>query len=286
MTRQEARDLQAALVLEQWDEGDVDVDVLFDIDPDGFWAFLDEDGAPVGGVSVIASTDSIATVSHFYVTPEARGQGVAQRCLAELLQIHAHRIHDDVTITTFTFGGSAEAASRWGFSSVQDEIRFVRAPGPAEPQAEETVILRAIDAPADAAAEASIVAFDALRIGRERSVLWHRWLRLAGALTVVAERQGALCGVGTIRPSALGYRVGPLLAEDPEVGGAVLRRLVAFASKEARVAMDVPAANPDASEVALAQGFTEEFRTVRLIWGRVPDVPWHEQYATAMLHLD
>lgn len=286
MTRAEAWDLQAALVREQWDEGDTDVDVLLAIDPDGFWAFLDDEGTLVGGVSVVASTDSIATVSHFYVMPEARGRGIAQRCLAELLQIHAHRIHDDVTVTTFTFGGSAEAAARWGFSSVQDEIRFVRAAGRVEPPAEDTVPIRSVDAVANAVDETSIVAFDAVRIGRERPVLWHRWLRLAGSLTLVAERDGRLCGVGTIRPSALGFRVGPLLAEDPAVGGALLRRLVAFARQDARVAMDVPAVNPAAIEVALAQGFAEEFRTVRLIWGRVPEVPWHEQYATAMLHLD
>jgi hypothetical protein len=50
--------------------------------------------------------------------------------------------------------------------------------------------------------------------------------------------------------------------------------------------MDVPAINSDAVDLALSLDFVEEFRTVRTVRGVVPDLPWHERYATVMLHLD
>lgn len=309
MTRTEARALQEWVVSEQWDEGEFDADVLYDIDPEGFWALLDDAGQIVGGLSIIASTDSIATVSHFYIKPEARGHGYARRSLPQLLEINAHRIHDDVVITNFCWPGAVETNAQWGFAPHHDELRMVleAAGGPgasaadvAAGQEAEPAVQRAdqaVDLPADSGlidartlGVAAIVQFDAAHAGRPRETLWRRWLGLPGAtslalLDTVGDTASELAGVGTIRPSALGYRVGPLMASTPAGARLLLEQLIARAGGK-RVAMDVPTANSHAEPLARSLGFTQDFRTVRTVWGREPDASWHGSYATVMLHLD
>lgn len=281
MTREEARTLQDWVVSEQWDEGEYDADVLYDIDPEGFWALLDDDGAVVGGLSIIASTDSIGSVSHFYVAPQARGLGWARRAIPALLEIHGPRIHPGVTVTNFCWPHAVEASRRIGFTPLHDEIRMVRPPAPVADAPETSRILDARELDLR-----DIVAFDAPRAGRERATLWRRWLALPGATTLAAlADDGRVRALGTIRPSALGHRIGPLDAVTSDAARDVLARLLPHAGGT-RVAMDVPAANADAVALAAEHGFVEEFRTVRTVWGVVPDLPWHERYATVMLHLD
>ena len=281
MTRDEARSLQDWAVSAEWDEGEYDADVLYDIDPEGFWALLDDDGEVVGGLSIIASTDSVASISHFYVRPDARGKGYARRALPELLEIHGHRIHDDVTITNFCWPHAVEDSARWGFAPLHEEIRMVRPAGPASGPEDEARVVDARTLDPDA-----IIDFDAQRSGRVRDVLWRRWLDLPGATSLaLLNADTSIAGVGTIRPSALGYRVGPLLARTPEGARQVLERLMPHAGGQ-RIAMDVPTANAHAEPLAHDHGFVEDFRTVRTVWGRAPELPWHETYATVMLHLD
>lgn len=281
MTRDEARALQDWVITADWDEGDYDADVLYDIDPEGFWALLDDDGEIVGGLSIIASTDSVATVSHFFIRPGARGMGYARRAIAQILEIHGHRIHDDVAITNFCWPHAVETSAKLGFVPLHEEIRMVRAGGPSGEPGELPRIAdgRTLDPEA-------LIAFDAKRSGRVRDVLWHRWLDLPGATSLaLLDSHGSLTGLGTIRPSALGFRVGPLMAATPGGARGILEHLLPRAGGR-RVAMDVPAANPQAEALARDLGFVEDFRTVRTVWGPVPQVPWQENYATVMLHLD
>ena len=280
MTRAEVRTLQDWVITEWWDEGDWDADVLYDIDPDGFWALLDDEGRIVGGLSTIAPTAEAGSVSHLYLAPEARGQGIWRRSLADLFTLLGHRLESDMTVTNFVMPDAQAAVEPWGFVPLHDEIRMVRAAGDAPLTAEALGVVDARDLPLD-----DVIAFDAAHAGRTRDALWRRWIDLPGAFSGAVVADGRLRGIGTIRPSARGHRIGPLFADDPEVAERLLRHLVPGA-RGTRIAMDVPAANPAAPPLAEALGFIEEFRTIRMVRGRIPAVPWQECYATVMLHLD
>lgn len=281
MSRQEARTLQEWLVAADWDEGEYDADVLYDIDPDGFWAILDDEGSIVGGLSIVASTESEATISHFYVRPEVRGRGYARRALPRLLEIHGHRIHDDVGITNFCWPRAVEASAQWGFAALHEEIRMVRAPLPVdEPEADPLIV------DARAVGWDAVIDFDESCSGRRRDILWRRWLSLPGATSLaLLGSDGRIVGLGSIRPSALGCRIGPLTARASDGARRLLERLTQRAAGQ-RIALDVPVANPLAEPLARSLGFAEDFRTVRTVWGRPRPRPWSDNYATVMLHLD
>lgn len=280
MTRAEVRTLQDWVITEWWDEGDWDADVLYDIDPDGFWALLDDEGQIVGGLSTIAPTDEAGSVSHLYLSPAARGKGIWRRSLADLFTLLGHRLKDNMTVTNFVMPDARAAVEPWGFVPLHDEIRMVRAAGPAPAATDNLGVVDARGIPFE-----EVVSFDAAHSGRAREALWHRWLHLPDAMSGAVVEHGRLLGIGTIRPSARGHRIGPLFATDASVAERLLRRLIPEASGT-RIAMDVPECNPAAPSLAQALGFVEEFRTIRMVRGRIPDVPWQECYATVMLHLD
>ena len=280
MTRSEARQLQDWVVSERWDEGEHDADVLYDIDPDGFWAILDDEGRLIGGVAAIAPDDEFGSASMLYLTPEARGQGMWQRTLTDLMTLIGHRLATDITVTVFVFPDTVDATLPWGFVRLHDEVRMVRPPTlPGEFPLDEGVI------DARDVSQADVIAFDAGHAGRPREALWRRWLDLPSSVTAAVIDDKRIVGLGTLRPSALGHRIGPLYATDPSVAERLMRRLLHDA-RGRRVAMDVPVGNPDAISLANAFGFAEDFRTVRMVRGPIPDVPWEQRYATVMLHLD
>ena len=280
MTRSEARQLQDWVVSEQWDEGEHDADVLYDIDPDGFWAILDDEGRLIGGVAAIAPDDEFGSASMLYLTPEARGHGIWQRTLTDLMTLIGHRLATDISVTVFVFPDAVDATLPWGFVRLHDEVRMVRPPTlPGEFPLDEGVI------DARDVSQADVISFDAAHTGRAREALWRRWLHLPQSTTAGVTVGDELVGLGTIRPSALGYRIGPLYATDPSVAERLMRRLLHDA-RGSRVAMDVPVGNPDAVSLVHAFGFAEDFRTVRMVRGPIPDVPWEQRYATVMLHLD
>lgn len=281
MTRAEVHTLQEWVVAEWWDEGDWDADVLFDIDPDGFWAILDDDGQVVGAAAVIAPVDDIGTVSYLYLTAQARGRGIVTRTIPDLFALLGHRMHEDVTVTVFMMPPSTTTAEQLGFVPLHEEIRLVLPPGPPMPAAKDVEIIDARDLP-----EAAVIDFDAAHAGRPRDILIRRWLRLPeSAVLASVDDDGRLRGLGAIRPSARGHRVGPLHADDSVVAEGLLRSLIAHAGGT-RVALDLPGSNPHGLAMLDRLGFVEEFRTVRMVWGRLPQVPWDRCYATVMLHLD
>lgn len=280
MTREEARTLQQWVVGEWWDEGLEDADVLYDIDPDGFWAVLDEGGQVVGGLSTIAPDEHFGSVSHLYLSADARGRGIWRRALEDLFALLGHRLRDGMTVTIFMMPEAVETTRKFGFEPVHDEIRMVRAPGDVPPAPQDAGVMDARDL-----LESEVVAFDAARTGRSRPVLWQRWLRMADSATCAVVDDGRIVGLGTMRPSARGHRIGPLFATEPDVAERLLRRLLP-AAEGTRIAVDVPASNPAAVALLSALGFVEEFRTVRMAWGKLPAMPWQECYATVMLHLD
>ncbi len=109
------------------------------------------------------------------------------------------------------------------------------------------------------------------------------WLALPGHFTLAAVRDGHLVGLGVIRPSDLGHRVGPLYASSPEVAAALLSGLSTPAS--APVFIDVPDVNPAAAKLAEQLDFKPEFETARMYTSAAPTIDASGLYGITSLEL-
>jgi len=91
-----------------------------------------------------------------------------------------------------------------------------------------------------------------------------------GTCTLVVRQGGVVTGVGSIRPSRQGFRIGPLFADDAAIAQRLLDVLCSRAGTGQAVTIDVPDANPAALAVATSRGFVATARAVRMSRGRIP----------------
>ena len=67
---------------------------------------------------------------------------------------------------------------------------------------------------------------------------------------------GKLQGYGVLRPCHLGYKIGPLFADDPEMAEILFGGLRAHVEKDAPVFLDTPEVNQQAVDLAERHGMT------------------------------
>lgn len=134
--------------------------------------------------------------------------------------------------------------------------------------------------------EELLLAYDRAHFPVERTEFLRRWVRPRGglALGAMAEDGAALAGYGVIRPCQVGYKVGPLFADTPEVADRLFRSLVAFADG-AEVFLDAPEANPAALALAARYELHEVFGCARMVDGPAPELPLHEVYGVTTFEL-
>jgi hypothetical protein len=109
------------------------------------------------------------------------------------------------------------------------------------------------------------------------------WLALPGHTTLVAMRDGEIAGLGVVRPSHHGSRIGPLYAQSPEVAAALIGGLTTGAAEPAFI--DVADINPAAVGLAEQLGFKLEFETARMYTGPVPSIDTVGLYGVTSLEL-
>lgn len=136
--------------------------------------------------------------------------------------------------------------------------------------------------------EAAVQRFDAQREPSPRPHFLHQWLQHpAGTVLALVDRRGLCRGFGRIRPCLLqqgeGWRIGPLLADAPEVAGDLLEGLLQ--RHPGVVLIDAPGANAAAAPLLTQLGFRPVSRTLRMYRGAVPATSLADVYGLACLEL-
>ena len=231
---------------EGWNPGIHDADSFYAADPHGF--FIGEiDGEPIGCISVVNYDDRFAFGGFYIVKPEYRARGYGK-------QIYAH-----------------------GFFHAKDRnIRFEGTGGGRVPEG----LVPLEDIPVD-----RIVAYDTAHFPVPRERFIRSWITQEGSSGWGAfDRDGKLAGFGVIRPCFVGYKIGPLFADTPEIAEAIYHGLMARATGE-QVYFDTPEPNAAAVDIALKHGMVKVFETGRMYTKSVPDLPIHEIFGITSFEL-
>jgi GNAT superfamily N-acetyltransferase len=88
---------------------------------------------------------------------------------------------------------------------------------------------------------AELAAFDTPRFGGDRSAVLGWMLDDAARPLIVARHEGAVVGYGWIRPD--GDRIGPLVADTPEVAVALIREAFGYLPAADSLSLNLPAGN-------------------------------------------
>lgn len=284
-----------------------DLSIYRQTDRQGLWlGCLGEE--PVGCIAGVRYNAAYGFIGLFLVVPQQRGRGFGVSLWRHALQ----HLADLPCIGLEAAPDRIDDYAGWGFAPASPTIRWQRdsdnvpagttgATGTALATAAATragppLALGQVAAaePAwcllegSAIPEAAVQRFDAQREPSPRPHFLHQWLQHpAGSVLALLDRQGRCRGFGRIRPCLLrdgeGWRIGPLLADDPAVAGALLQGLLQ--RHPGVVLIDVPGANLQAAPLLEPLGFRSVSRTLRMYRGPAPRATLAEVYGLACLEL-
>jgi hypothetical protein len=241
---------------EGWNPGTHDGAAFYVADPDGF--FVGElAGEPVACVACVRYGDRFGFLGQYIVRPGHRGQGFG---LATWAAGMAHL--GDRVVGLDGVLAQVPSYERSGFRFAHHHVRYAGVGGGTRPSG----LVAAADLPFEA-----ITDYDGRCLPGPRAAFLRAWLGLPGSTALAAAEVGRVRGYGVIRPSAAGFKVGPLFADDAATAVRLLAGLAAAAPGEP-FCVDVPDAYAqlDGRAVVEAFGLTEVFRTARMYTGAVP----------------
>jgi GNAT superfamily N-acetyltransferase len=207
------------------------------------------------------SYGSFGIVGNMIVDPSLRRRGVGAAILVAVMDFLADRGCSRLEL--FATDEGRLLYERYGFAPTAPGMSAV---------VDRTAPLRAADVEPSDASPASLdelAAYDAPRFGGDRRPLLAMMLADGERPVAVARRHGRMVGWGWIRPDA--ERVGPLMADTPEVAIAIVREAFARMTGAESLRLTMPAGNRAGVEALRRIGSAIEESGGRMARG--PDVP-------------
>lgn len=257
---------------EGWNPGFHDADCYFAADPKGFLIGLLGD-EPIATISVINYDDAFGFLGFYIVKPEYRGQGYGlQLWKAGIDYLQGLNIGLDGVVD------QQENYRKSGFTLAYRNIRYEGRGGGKAPKSAGIVELSTL--PFE-----TIAAYDRPFFPADRAEFTRAWISQPDGLALGVMQDDRLAGYGVIRQCRNGYKVGPLLADSPELAESLFLALKAHTAPSDPVFLDVPAINPAAVALAEQHGMRVSFETARMYRGEIPDLPLARLFGVASFEI-
>lgn len=236
--------------------------------------FLATDGADrMVGVGSGIDYGSFGVVGNMVVVPEHRRRGIGASLLEAVLAFLDERGSTRLELSATDLGRPLYAS--YGFRPAGEGTSAVV--GRSAMEADRAMVDLA---DAEPGALAELVAFDAPRFGGDRTPLLATMLADPGRPVAVARDAGAMVGWGWIRPEA--NRIGPLVADTPDVAIALVADAMRRMPEAATMRLTMPPGNRAGVERLRLLGAELESWDGRM--SRGPDVQRREEtlYASSV----
>lgn len=276
MTYAEASQIFALARAEGWNPGTFDLACAWACDPEAFIALRRQEMMIAGG-SIFRHSADFGFMGLFIVEPRYRGLGLGRRLWHDRLARLRARLAPDAVIAMDGVFKMEPVYAAGGFVPAYATTRYQ---GVAMPAPAPTVDLALkIDC---APRHDAILALDRSTVPYDRTGLLSRWLVLPETIQTTAIREGELVGFGLARPAAAGFKIGPLIAREPQVARALLSDLINRVAGH-QIQIDAPDPNHEGAALALSYGLTPVFGCRRMYFGQKPAEDLSSVYAAMSL---
>jgi GNAT superfamily N-acetyltransferase len=241
---------------EGWNPGTADAACFASVDAEGF-LIGELDGTPAATVSCVNYDERFAFLGFYIVRADLRGKGYGLRIWDAAIAHAGTRVIglDGVT-------AQQENYKKSGFQLAYANVRCGgTVAASAAPRAD---IIELSDVPI-----AAVEAGDAMVFPAPRSAFLRTWIGSPGHIGCAVMGDGRLSSWGVIRPCRIGFKIGPLVADDRVGAEAVLSALIARVGG-GEIFLDVSAINHEAAALARDFGLAPVFETARMYTGAIP----------------
>ena len=247
---------------EGWNPGLDDAGVFWETDPDGF-VCAERDGEVIATGSVV-SYGKFGFMGFFIVRPDLRGQGIGREFWHWRRDLLLDRLGPDGAIGMDGVFEMQPFYAKGGFTFSHRNLRM-QGEGKHLPLGPRIIPLAELDFE-------DVAAYDAVHFGCRRDEFLRRWISQPHARSYGIYQGGALWGMGVIRECGVGYKIGPLFADDAELADRLFAALNRHVVGQP-IYLDIPEANPAAVSLARRHGMREVFGCARMYHGPAPSVP-------------
>lgn len=273
MTRQEVDEIVLRwAAAEGWNPGLYDVDSFHATDPNGFLVGLLGD-EPVATLSVVKYGESFGFLGFYMVKPEYRGQGFGiQIWNAGLEYLKGRTVGLDGVVA------QQENYKKSGFILAYQNIRYQGTGGGQSSVNPEIVPLSSV-------VFEELCAYDQPFFPDHRVQFLKHWINQPFSVSLGIRKGGRLAGYGVLRPCRMGYKIGPLFADTPEMAEQLFVALKATVPGNVPVFLDIPAVNPAALDLVKRHNMTAVFETARMYTGKPPVLPLDRLFGVTTFEL-
>jgi GNAT superfamily N-acetyltransferase len=261
--------------LEGWNPGLHDAACFYAADPDGFLVG-ELAGDPVGCVSAVKYGSEFGFIGLYIVRPEFRGRGFGIQLWRAAMERLAGR--------NVGLDGVVAQQANYAASGFRLAFRNERFQGVVGRVAKDGELSRGVVA-TDAVAFAKLAAYDRAIFPAPRDAFLKSWLAQPDAGGFAAVEGDRLRGYAIVRRCRLGWKIGPLAADDLPTARGLYEAAAAFAGEGATLFLDVPAGNDAARELVAELAMTPVFETARMYTGEPPAVDLSKLFGVTSFEL-
>ncbi|MDT8900808.1 GNAT family N-acetyltransferase [Anaeroselena agilis] len=256
---------------EGWNPGLHDAACFFAADREGF-LLGSLDGEPVGCVSAVRYGHGYGFLGFYIVAPEQRGRGLGiQLWQAAMDRLAGRNIGLDGVLA------QQDNYRKSGFSLAYRNARYEGADLTGGRVSDRVVPLAELGL-------AAVADYDGAVFGADRAAFLRAWVEQPEGVALGLRRGTRLAGYGVLRPCRVGFKIGPLFADDGEAAEELFIALTAH-THGAPVYLDVPEPNALAGDLVRRHRMKEVFATARMYSQHAPAVPLDKVFGVTTFEL-
>jgi ribosomal protein S18 acetylase RimI-like enzyme len=243
---------------EGWNPGPEDSTIFYKTDPDGFYGYFNHDELIAGG-AIISYNGKYGFMGLFIVKPEYRGLGIGNNLWLKRRDMLISRLDKDAPIGMDGVVDMQPFYKKGGFEIAFKDKRYERI-GEVFPVHENISSVENTDFN-------NIVKYDISCFGVNRQLFLKYWLEQKEVFTFKYIDNNTIKGYAVLRKANIGYKVGPLFADNSTIAEHLYRACLNSVPGE-NVYLDIPMNNNDAIDLVKKYNAKYVFECARMYYGK------------------
>jgi predicted N-acetyltransferase YhbS len=257
---------------ESWNPGLHDADCFYAADPSSFFIGTIE-GEPVSCISVVKYEHSFAFLGFYIVKDKYRGKGLGIKIWnAAIKNLSSYNIGLDGVID------QQSNYRKSGFEFAYNNIRYEGLAKPNNFKPYNIVELSKVPF-------MDLFDYDSKLFPAPRYNFLQNWLKQPESHGLVYLKNGKIYGYGLLRKCKIGYKIGPLFADNYEIAENIFLALNNTMLPSTAIFLDTPEVNLYAMKLAKNYGMQKVFETARMYTKKQPAIDLNKIFGVSSFEL-